>query len=162
VVNGGFTQDVVAYLGNAFGTLLGLLSGSSYPQDAIATIDDLTTAGVADFNARYPAGVPTTACGNGDAVVNGIRYYSWTGTGVLTNSLDPFDDALGVASLLISEPNDGLVGRCSAHLGTVIRDDYFQNHLDEVNQVTGLVSPLEVNPVAIFRAHANRLKNAGL
>jgi triacylglycerol lipase len=31
------------------------------------------------------------------------------------------------------EANDGLVGKCSSHLGTVIRDNYFHNHLDEVN-----------------------------
>ena len=81
---------------------------------------------------------------------------------MLTNSADPFDDALGVASLFTSQPNDGLVGRCSAHLGQVIRDDYFQNHLDEVNQIAGLVSFFEVSPIAVFRTHANRLKLAGL
>jgi triacylglycerol lipase len=36
------------------------------------------------------------------------------------------------------------------------------NHLDEVNQVIGLVSIFESNPTTVFRAHANRLKNAGL
>src|SRR6059058_2740711 len=35
VVDGGFAQDAVAFLGSAFGSVLGLLSGSSYPQDAI-------------------------------------------------------------------------------------------------------------------------------
>jgi triacylglycerol lipase len=44
----------------------------------------------------------------------------------------------------------------------VIRDNYFHNHLDEVNQVLGLVSIFESNPTAVFRAHANRLKNVGL
>ncbi len=150
-LNGGFTQDVI-----------GLLSGSSNPQDAIAGIRSLTSAGVAAFNASYPQGLPATACGAGNAVVNGIRYYSWTGTGVLTNSGDLFDGALGVASLFTSEANDGLVGRCSAHLGQVIRDDYFFNHLDEVNQITALVSAFETNPLVVFRTHANRLKNAGL
>ena len=61
-----------------------------------------------------------------------------------------------------SEANDGLVGRCSSHLGTVIRDNYFHNHLDEVNQILGLVSIFESNPTTVFRTHANRLKNAGL
>ena len=44
----------------------------------------------------------------------------------------------------------------------VIRDDYLYNHLDEVNQITALVSPFEANPLVVFRNHANRLKNAGL
>ena len=94
--------------------------------------------------------------------MNGIRYYSWGGTGVLTNALDVSDAALGVSSLFYPEANDGLVGRCSSHLGNVIRDNYFQNHLDEVNQVLGLVSIFESNPTTVFRDHANRLKNAGL
>ena len=106
--------------------------------------------------------MPATACGEGAAVVNGIRYYSWSGTGILTNALDVSDAALALTSLFYAEANDGLVGRCSSHLGTVIRDNYFQNHLDEVNQVLGLVSIFESNPTTLFRSHANRLKNAGL
>ena len=161
-LNGGFTQDVIANFANTLGTVIGLLSGSSNPQDAIAGIRSLTSAQVAEFNASYPQGLPATPCAAGNALVNGIRYYSWTGTGVLTNSADLFDGALGVASLFASEANDGLVGRCSAHLGQVIRDDYLYNHLDEVNQITALVSPFEANPLVVFRNHANRLKNAGL
>ena len=94
--------------------------------------------------------------------MNGIKYYSWSGTGVLTNALDVSDAALGLTSLFYPEANDGLVGKCSSHLGTVIRDNYFQNHLDEVNQILGLVSIFESNPTTLFRAHANRLKTAGL
>src|SRR5207249_8418925 len=161
-LNGGFTQDVIANFANTLGTVIGLLSGSSNPQDAIAGIRSLTSAGAAVFNASYPQGMTATPCGVGAAVVNGIRYYSWTGTGVLTNSADVFDDALGVASLFTSEANDGFVGHCSAHLGQVLRDDYFYNHLHEVNQVTALVSPFEASPLVVFRTHANRLKNAGL
>jgi triacylglycerol lipase len=161
-VAGGFSQDVLATLGNSLGTVIGLLSGHSDPQDAIAGIQSLTTSGCAAFNATYPQAVPTTACGNGASTVNGIRYYSWTGTGVLTNGADVFDGALGVASLFTHDANDGLVGRCSAHLGQVLRDDYFMNHLDEVNQITALVSLFETNPVSVFRTHANRLKTAGL
>jgi triacylglycerol lipase len=79
----------------------------------------------------------------------------------LTNALDISDPALGLTSLFYDQANDGLVDRCSSHLGDVIRDDYFHNHLDEVNQVLGLVSIFESNPTSVFRAHANRLKNAG-
>ena len=161
-VNGGFTEDVIAQFGDGLGTIIGLLSGSSNPQDAIAAIRGTTWSGLASFNSRYPAGLPTTACGSGDAVVNDIRYYSWTGTGVLTNSFDRSDIVLGIASLFMRDPSDGLVDHCSAHLGQVIRDNYLYNHLDEVNQIAGLVSPFEVNQIAVYRSQANRLKLAGL
>lgn len=65
--------------------------------------------------------------------MNGIRYYSGSGTAVLTNVLDPLVALFGITSLFVGEANDGLIGRCSSHLGDVIRDNYFQNHLDEVN-----------------------------
>jgi triacylglycerol lipase len=162
VEGGSFSQSVLAYFAESLGTVLGLLSGSTDPQDAIAALGSLSSAGTAAFNASHPQGVPATSCGEGAAVVNGIRYYSWTGTGVLTNALDISDPALGLTSLFYGEANDGLVGRCSAHLGDVIRDNYFHNHLDEVNQVLGLVSIFESNPKTLFKNHANRLKNLGL
>lgn len=162
IQNGSFTEGVLAFFANSLGTVLSLLTGHTNPQDAIAGLNSLTTAGLAAFNAQYPQGVPATACGQGAASVGGIRYYSWSGTGVLTNALDISDPALGISSLVYPEANDGLVGKCSSHLGTVIRDNYFHNHLDEVNQVLGLTSIFESSPGSIFRAHANRLKNAGL
>lgn len=161
-VNGGFTQAVLSGLGSALGTVLGLLGGSQNPNDAIAALTALTTASMAQFNAQYPAGVPATACGSGATSANGVRFYSWSGTGILTNAFDISDPALGIASLFYDESNDGLVERCSSRFGSVIRDNYFMNHLDEVNQVLGLVSLFESNPKTVFRAHANRLKNAGL
>ena len=162
VAGGSFAESVLAYFANSLGTVLGLLTGSSNPQDAIAGLGSLTSAGTAAFNASYPQGVPGTSCGEGAAVVNGIRYYSWSGTGILTNVLDVSDSGMALTSFFYSEANDGLVGRCSSHLGDVIRDNYFQNHLDEVNQVLGLVSIFESSPASIFRSHANRLKNLGL
>ncbi|MDX1804823.1 MAG: triacylglycerol lipase [Alcanivorax sp.] len=156
----------VASIVNAFGTLIGLAAGESLPQDSLAGLNSLTTEGAADFNRRFPAGVPTSACGEGDYQVHGTRYYSWGGTGHLTNALDPLDlPLLATSAAFIGKAdyqNDGLVGRCSNHLGKVIRDNYIMNHLDEVNQVAGLVYPFETNPVVVFRNHANRLKNAGL
>jgi triacylglycerol lipase len=162
IEEGSFTEVVVDVLGGALGTVLNLLSGADNPNDASAALVALSTAGMAQYNAQYPIGLPTTYCGSGAASVGGIRNYSWTGTGVLTNALDVSDAALGVSSLFYDEANDGLVERCSAHFGQVIRDNYFHNHLDEVNQVIGLVSIFESNPTTVFRAHANRLKNAGL
>ena len=81
---------------------------------------------------------------------------------MLTNALDVSDPLLALTSTFYHEANDGLVGRCRSHLGTVIRDDYFQNHLDEVNQIAGLVSMFEADPRDGLPGHANRLKNAGL
>jgi triacylglycerol lipase len=143
--------------------LIDLLSGGGFDQDIDAALSTLTSSGSAAFNRRFPAGLPTTACGSGPAVVNGVRVYSWSGTGVLTNILDISDASLGLTSLaFLGGANDGLVGRCSSHFGLVIRDDYFQNHLDEVNQVLGLTSPFATSPVTVFRQQANRLRNAGL
>lgn len=162
VEGGSFTGAVLGAFANSLGAVLGLLSGSSNPQDAISALGSLTSDGLATFNASYPQGVPATSCGEGAFVVGGIRYYSWSGTGILTNALDVSDAGMGLTSLFYAESNDGLVGRCSSHLGDVIRDNYFQNHLDEVNQVLGLVSIFESNPRTLFRNHANRLKNLGL
>ncbi|MEM8931660.1 MAG: triacylglycerol lipase [Acidobacteriota bacterium] len=158
----GFGEGALSFLADSLGVVVGLLSGTTNPQDSVAGLESLSAAGAAAFNADHPAGVPTTACGEGAHVVNGVRYYSWSGTRALTNVLDISDPALGVAWLFYSEANDGLVGRCSSHLGDVIRDNYRMNHLDEVNQVFGLTYWFEANPKSVFRAHANRLKNAGL
>lgn len=159
---GGFTEAVAATLAGSLGMLIGLLSGDLADQDAVAAMESLTDEGAGAFNAKYPAGLPGSACGNGSEVAGGIRYYSWSGTLPLTNALDISDPALGVSSLVYGESNDGLVGKCSSHFGKVIRDDYWMNHLDEVNQVFGLVSLFATNPKTVFRQHANRLKNLGL
>jgi triacylglycerol lipase len=166
VEEGSFTEEVLAFFAEALGTVLSLLTGTQNPQDAIAGLESLTSEGLAAFNVQFPAGVPAAACGEGAAVelIQGhpVRFYSWSGTGVLTNFLDVSDGALGLSSLFYGEANDGLVGRCSSRLGDVIRDSYFQDHLDEVNQLLGLVSIFSSNPRSLFRQHANRLKNAGL
>ncbi|HLR18244.1 MAG TPA: triacylglycerol lipase [Alcanivoracaceae bacterium] len=151
---------------NGLGWLIGLVSGEIFPQDALASLHSLSIEGAADFSERFPAGVPTTACGEGAYEVNGVRYYSWSGTGFMTNLLDPSAYAMAATGFMFlgtEDPdNDGLVGRCSSHLGKVIRDNYRMDHLDEVNQFIGLVSLFETNPKAVFRQHANRLKNVGL
>jgi triacylglycerol lipase len=159
---GGFTEGVLSLFANSLGTILGLLSGHTSSQDAIAGLDALTSKGMDAFNAKFPAGLPTTTCGDGPASANGIRYYSWSGHSQLTNVLDVSDAPLKLSSVVYSGKNDGLVGTCSAHFGTVIRDDYTMNHLDEVNQVLGLTALFSTNPTSVFRSHANRLKNAGL
>lgn len=161
--DGSFGAAVIDLFGTALGDIIKLVSGSPYPNDAMPALQALTSANMAQFNQSYPQGLPATSCGNGAAIVNGIRYFSWSGTATQTNPLDDTDDFLSLTSLVYSEPNDGLVGRCSSHLGVVIKDDYFHNHLDETNHLLGLTPWLvEKDPRDIFRAHANRLKNLGL
>ena len=162
VIKGGFTQLVAVTLAGSLGTLLGLLSGHTQPQEAIGALDALSAQGAAAFNAKFPLGLPTTTCGQGAAQANGMRFYSWGGTSPLTNLLDIGDAALGISSLVYHEANDGLVGKCSNHFGTVLRDDYTMNHIDEVNQLFGLTALFATNPKTVFRTQANRLKNDGL
>ena len=146
----------------ALTSLINVLSGgTSLQQLPTAALDSLSTAGSAKFNQRFPAGVPTSGCGNGAELVNGVRYYSWTGTKPMTNVLDVSDGLLGVLGLVFGEANDGLVSACSTRLGKHL-GDYRQNHLDEVNQVLGLRDWFSTDPVTLYRQHANRLKVAGL
>lgn len=161
---GPIAEPILAGVVNGFFSLVDILSGQEFEQDALAGLASLTTAGAAEFNSHYPAALPaaSTPCAQGAAVVNGVRYFSWSGTGHLTNVLDPLDLPLAATGLVFPEANDGLVGRCSSHLGVVIRDNYNMNHLDEVNQIMGLTSIFETDPKSVFRSQANRLKNLGL
>jgi len=159
---GGFSEAVLSIFANSLGTVLGLLSGTTSPQDSIKALESLSTKGANAYNAKFPMGLPSTWCGNGPASQNGIRFYSWSGDNTLTNVLDISDAPLALTSFAYGEKNDGLVGRCSSHFGTVIRDDYTMNHLDEVKQLRGLTALFSTDPKSVFRSHANRLKNAGL
>ena len=157
---------VLVGITNTLGGLINFLSGSSSksPQNALGSLESLNSEGAARFNAKFPQGLPTTACGEGAYKVGGVSYFSWSGTSPTTNLLDPSDLMMAATSLTFDkkDANDGLVGRCSSRLGKVIRDNYRMNHLDEVNQVLGLTSLLETDPVTVYRQHANRLKTAGL
>ncbi|MEW9897673.1 triacylglycerol lipase [Chitinivorax sp. PXF-14] len=161
---GSLSESVVASIVNAFASLMGLLSSDGgAPQNSVAALNSLTTAGSLAFNAKYPQGVPTTACGEGAYSANGVNYYSWSGGSQYTNFFDVLDPALVLTSLAFKgATNDGLVASCSSHLGRVIRDNYSMNHLDEINQFFGLVDIFETSPVTLYRQQANRLKNAGL
>ncbi|GAC1326049.1 MAG: triacylglycerol lipase [Collimonas sp.] len=164
VTPGSLSQAVLGTVVNSFATLIEILSGSpDEPQNSIAALDSLTTAGMAQFNLAHPEGVPATACGEGDYQVGGVYYFSWSGGQPLTNLLDPSDASMGLLSLAYGgAKNDGLVGSCSSHLGQVIRDNYGMNHLDEVNQLLGLVNIFETNPKTVYRQQANRLQGLGL
>ncbi|OYO29113.1 triacylglycerol lipase [Janthinobacterium sp. PC23-8] len=153
-----------AALGTGLGSLIDFISGNKgLPQNGGAALASLSTAGALAFNARYPEGLPTTACGEGAYQERGVYYFSWSGAQPYTNPLDAGDAALAATSLAFGgDKNDGLVGSCSSHLGKVIRDDYAMNHLDEINQFIGIVNLFETSPVTVFRQQANRLQGLGL
>ncbi|MBV7572546.1 triacylglycerol lipase [Pseudomonas sp. PDM32] len=154
-----------------FADFLASLSDNQYqPQNAIAALNALTTEGVGAFNDKYPQGLPATWGGKGRERVNGVRYYSWSGivqSNVLKeglNALDPLNAFCRVLSgYFVTEAgqNDGLVGRFSSHLGTVIRSDYALDHLDTLGQPTGQLRT-GVDPVELYVRHAERLSAAGL
>jgi triacylglycerol lipase len=149
--------------------LIAWLSGNSTAKqaDLLTALNALSTPGAEAFNAKFPAGAPTTTCGSGPEVasVNGhsIRWYSYSGTSVKTNAWDISDYLLAyTAKYFGDEANDGLVSQCSSHWGKVIKDDYAWNHLDEINQVLGIVGKTAPDPVAFYKQIASRLKGLGL
>lgn len=144
--------------------------GPKLPFDVDASHQSLTAAGVALFNSRYPQGLPDTWGGQGEELVNGVRYYSWSGTlqpGRSDRGLNRLDGTSVTCRLFARTFTrevgqcDGMVGRFSSHLGTVIGDDYPLDHFDIVNQTLGLVGK-GADPVGLFVKHAKRLKAAGL
>lgn len=154
--------------------LMGLLETGhhvrKWPVDVHASHNSLTSAGVALFNQRYPQGLPETWGGQGAEEVNGVRYYSWSGTlqpGRTDRGGNLFDGSNRSCRLFartfVREAGhcDGMVGRYSSHLGTVIGDDFPLDHFDIVNQSLGLVGK-GADPVRLFVEHAQRLKAAGL
>lgn len=162
-VIGSTVAAAASFVVDAVFKLVGAASGNGYDQKTMAALIQLTTASAKTFNAQFPAGLPTTTCGQGvQKASNGVSYFSWGGTSPLTNVLDPLDYLFTPSSFLIPGASDGMVPKCSQHLGTVLRDDYSQNHGDEVNQVLGLVNIFAASPVTIYRGQANRLKNLGL
>jgi triacylglycerol lipase len=144
--------------------------GPALPIDIDASHLSLTTEGAALFNRRYPQGLPETWGGQGLELVNGVRYYSWSGTlqpGRTDRGLNLLDGTNRTCRLFAKTFTrevgqcDGMVGRFSSHLGTVIGDDYPLDHFDIVNQSLGLVGK-GAEPVRLFIEHAERLKAAGL
>ncbi|MDX1756083.1 MAG: triacylglycerol lipase [Marinobacter sp.] len=152
---------------NAVGDLVNLLSGNQHDDaDIYAMLSEFNKPGAAAFNQQFPAGVPTSACGEGASQVtiagHDIALYSWSGTATVTTGVDLSDPMFAITGLAFDEPNDGVTGRCSSHFGRVIKDNYTMNHIDVNNHLLGLVSLFEISPESLFRNHANRLKRAGL
>ncbi|EKF75810.1 lipase [Alcanivorax hongdengensis A-11-3] len=164
---GSVTEGLADAITFAFAGLWEAASGGPNPlnQSASAVLADSTTAGMADFNRRYPQAMPAGDCGTtGQHTVNGVQYWSWGGTGVQTNYLDPFDSLL-VSVTKMAFPkgmkHDGVLPLCGMYLGTPIRHDYNHNHADAIRQLFGLLG-WAVDPKTLYRNQANRLKNAGL
>jgi triacylglycerol lipase len=136
-------------------------------------------------------GAPGT-CSSGapEETVGGYRHllYSWSGSAIQPYTkiagvavgrdmsivplvdpaiyVDPSTlDMLEIGTLMLnldSGVNDGLVSVCSSLFGDVVSTRYRWNHLDEVNQFMGILGAYAEDPVAVFRAHANRLKLKGV
>lgn len=156
-------QRALLAAGDGLAMLINWFTDARLPNDARQAIQSLSGAGALAFNQRFPAGVPTTPCGEGEHVVGDIHFYSWSSVGQFYNALNQADYVMALSGKAFTREadNDGLVGRCSSHLGEVIRDDYPMNHFQSVNQLSGLVGP-GVDPVALYVEHARRLKAAGL
>ena len=164
---GQLTAAGAVTLFNNFGKLIGLLSGGGEvgPQNIEAALRSFSVASVSSFNTRFPLGLPAQRCGEGSYTVNDgarkINLYSWTGIGSVTNVADASDYVLKPFRTLLNEKSDSLIGQCSAHFGRVTSDSYNMNHLDEINQLFGLVDIFSVNPKTVYRLHALRLKADG-
>ncbi|MBK5552928.1 MULTISPECIES: esterase/lipase family protein [unclassified Pseudomonas] len=164
-------EHVARKVATLFADFLSLLSGNhQLPQNAIAALNALTTEGVGAFNDKYPQGLPKTWGGKGRELVNGVRYYSWSGIlqgNILDEGLGALDPAhafcRAFSEYFITEAgqNDGLVGRFSSHLGKVIRSDYPMDHMDSLRQTAGRICK-GVDPIELYVLHAERLRNAGL
>lgn len=181
-------EGVTLAIGNAVGALLIAVTGDDSQQpNAMGSLKALNSVDAAIFNEKYPEGLRQGACqetpsynagswlqpnwvsdysvNDGEHHVNDIAYYSWGGTYnpiIDSNILDLADGLLAITYLTIDETNDGVVGRCSTHLGQVIRDDYTMNHADEINGMFGLRGLWSANPLQLYKDHARRLTAAGL
>jgi len=168
---GRLPEHVADTIATLFADFVSLLSGNVHlPQNAVAALNALTTEGVGAFNDKYPQGLPKTWGGKGRELVNGVRYYSWSGTlqGTLLDeghyALDPLHGFLRAFSHYFTteaEQNDGMVGRYSSHLGKVIRSDYPLDHLSSLGHSDGH-SRKTIDPAALYVQHAERLRIAGL
>lgn len=136
----------------------------STPIDFDNSMKSLSETGSATFNAKFPTTALATDCNkSGAKTENGISYYSWGGTAQTTNLLDIDTILMQLGPLAYGNTdNDGMVARCSTHMGQVIRDNYNLNHTDLANMMFGLKGVFSPDPVDMYRQHANRLKLQGL
>ncbi len=173
VYDGRIVGEAASVIVNAFMAFISLFSTKPLlPQDFYSAVKSLSTKGTAEFNKKYPQGLPTTWGGEGKELEsNGIYYYSWSGIikqrDILNEGLNNLDPShailieLGKLFTKEKDQNDGVVGRFSTHLGKVIKSDYHMDHLDAINQIGGM-HPINPHPVNIYLEHAARLKAKGL
>lgn len=172
---GGIARTVTATAVGLIAKLIGILSGKDpgqLPEVPLNALASLTTEGGAAFDAKFPQGRPargsSCAVKSGAAVVNGVRYASWTGVSTGLSVFDPSDGLLSALGALAfsGEANDGLLASCTTRLGEHL-GDYRQNHLDEINQVLGNTYGsqfpyYEKKVPDIYKAQAVRLHSLGL
>ncbi len=160
----GSTLEVVIETAlNLLGGIIDTLSGNpEYAQDVLDSVGFLTKEGATEFNALFPDGQPSSECGEGQSLVNGVRYYSWGGDVEFTNALDISDPFLVFTGAFFDGANDGLVGRCAQNWGDVLGNTYNMNHLDTVNLFFGIHHLFETDPLTLYKNQAVRLKSQGL
>lgn len=165
LVPGDVGQGLASSILNAGGELINFFSGSSNPQDGLASAMSLSTQSSMALNQALGNKGISRNCRSlsEDVNINGhnIKMFSWSGNRPLTNVFDITDGFLGVTSLAFGfERNDGLVSVCSSKLGRVISTSYRLNHVDAINHLFGARG--WTNPVTLYRTQANRLRNKSL
>jgi len=167
LIPGRLPEVVAQNVATRFADFLSLLSGQkALPHSALAALGALTTEGVGNFNDKYPQGLPEVWGGHGAEWVNGVRYFSWSGVVPEPEepSLDPVQGiCCALSEYFITElaQNDGLVGRFSSHLGTVIRSDYSLDHLHTLRRASGQHA-MANDSIRLYVEHALRLQAADL
>lgn len=154
-------SDAFAGFVNAYGYIYKYLTGVDLKQDSYELMETTTLAGFAEYNKKYPNGFYGDCTTRYPSLAaDGIHYFSIGNYGTRTNALDPFDTLLSFTAVFQTEiQHDGLVETCGMHLGHMIRDDYYLNHIDSVNHLFGLRSWRAPNVISIYRNQASRLKN---
>lgn len=156
-------SDAFAGFVNAYGYIYKYLTGVDLKQDSYQLMETTTIAGFDENNKKYPNGFYGDCTKRYPSLAaDGIHYFSIGNYGLQTNALDPFDVLLSFSAVFqTEEQHDGLVETCGMHLGYMIRDDYYLNHIDSVNHLFGLRSWRSPNVISIYRNQASRLKQMG-
>lgn len=148
------------------GFLTGYQGNSADINAMVATVA-MTRAAAVDFNRRFPEGAPVvqgtpTGSENGS---NGVKYFSITGNADgKTNGMDLLDSVVVAPSAKTAFQGieaDGLVELESQYWGKHLKT-YPWNHMDEVNQLWGLLGSGAPSPKDVFRSLMQTLQSKGL
>lgn len=151
--------------GNLLGRVIGLLSGSFYPQNAVRAIKGLTTESLADFNEIYPNGIAHNYEEDNPSKYGDHRLYSWGSYGVTVNSKNLFEALLEKSAKIFDEGelNDGLVGVSSMKFGKWLGAFPTGHHLVPICGLMCEISDTQrIWALDMFLSHAQRLKHKGL